>query len=254
MNNRVVLMIGNDELPWAIANGLMRRFGPLRVLVEDREPHVEIIRRRLRMLGLVEVAGQVAFGVLLKLLSRRAATRRRQLLEEAGLDPRPLTGWPTKFVDTVNGAACRRALTDAAPDVVVVIGTRLIRWETLECVGARFINYHAGITPNYRGQNGMYWALAEDDPEHAGVTVHLIDEGVDTGDVLYQAKVRPQSGDNIATYQYRQAGVAVPMLVKAIEDALAGRLAPRRVQRTSRQWFHPTIWHYIKTGFRRGVW
>ena len=254
MHNRVALMIGNDELPWAIANGLMRRFGPLRAIVEEREPHIEVIRRRIRMLGFAEAMGQVAFALLLKLLSRRAASTRRQLLEEAGLDPRPLTGWPTKLVSTVNGPECRRALTEAAPDVIVVIGTRLIRWETLECINARFINYHAGITPNYRGQNGMYWALAEGDPEHAGVTIHLIDEGVDTGDVLYQAKVRPQPGNNIATYQYCQARIAVPMLVAAIEDALAGRLAPRRIQRTSRQWFHPTIWRYLKTGLSRGVW
>ncbi len=57
---------------------------------------------------------------------------------------------------------------------------------TLAAIDAPFINYHAGINPKYRGQHPGYWALASDDAENAGVTIHLVDEGVDTGSVLYQ--------------------------------------------------------------------
>jgi hypothetical protein len=60
--------------------------------------------------------------------------------------------------------------------------------------------------------------------------------------------------DNIATYQHRQMVAALPLLVWAIEDALAGRLRPHRVELPSRQWFHPTLWAYIRTGVKQGVW
>ena len=77
--------------------------------------------------------------------------------------------------------------------------------------------------------DGAYWARSQRDPAHAGVTVHLVDEGVDTGDVLYQATTEFSFADNIATYQHRQMATALPLLIRAIEEALAGRLSPRRV-------------------------
>jgi methionyl-tRNA formyltransferase len=136
----------------------------------------------------------------------------------------------------------------------VVYGTRLLKRETLGCIDAPFINYHAGINPKYRGQNGAYWARRSADPDHAGVTIHLVDEGVDTGDVLYQARVELAPSDNIATYQHRQMAVALPLLIRAIEDAVSGRLQPRRVDLPSRQWFHPTLWGYLRAGLAEGVW
>jgi folate-dependent phosphoribosylglycinamide formyltransferase PurN len=84
--------------------------------------------------------------------------------------------------------------------------------------------------------------------------VHLVDEGVDTGGVLYQARADFEPDDNISTYQHRQMAVALPLLIRAIEDALAGCLAPRQVDLPSRQWFHPTVWTYFRTGLKQGVW
>jgi len=119
---------------------------------------------------------------------------------------------------------------------------------------APFINYHAGVNPKYRGQNGAYWARSNADADHAGITVHLVDEGVDTGGILYQARAEFEPDDNISTYQHRQIAVALPLLIRAIEDALAGRLEPHQVDLPSRQWFHPTLWAYFKTGLKQGVW
>ena len=120
--------------------------------------------------------------------------------------------------------------------------------------GGTLYQLPAGINPKYRGQNGAYWARSRADDAHAGVTVHLVDEGVDTGAVLYQAKVTFARDDNIATYQHRQMAVALPLLIRAVEDALAGQLRPRRVNLPSQQWFHPTLWGYLKTGLLTHVW
>ena len=62
--------------------------------------------------------------------------------------------------------------------------------------------------------------------------MHLVDEGVDTGGVLYQARIAPTLADNFPTYFYLQAAAARPLAVKAVEDALAGRIAHGAVGRT----------------------
>lgn len=47
------------------------------------------------------------------------------------------------------------------------------------------INCHAGKLPFYRGRNILNWVLINDEKEF-GITVHFIDEGIDTGDILLQ--------------------------------------------------------------------
>ena len=56
--------------------------------------------------------------------------------------------------------ACRAALAMLKPDVVLVIGTRIIGKQTLAGINVPVVNFHSGINPNYRGQAGGYWALA----------------------------------------------------------------------------------------------
>jgi folate-dependent phosphoribosylglycinamide formyltransferase PurN len=251
---RIAVLIAGGPLASMLVNGLARRFGELAVLQEEPEPKMLIVRRRARLIGWPQALGQAAFGLLAKLIVRRSAGRLVSIWDRHGLDPRPLGENRRHFVGSVNSDACRAALQALAPDVVVVYGTRILKRETLACIPAPFINYHAGINPKYRGQNGAYWARSNGDPEHAGVTVHLVDEGVDTGDVLYQARAEFAPDDNIATYQHRQMAVALPLVIRAVEDALAGSLRPQRVELPSRQWYHPTLWGYFLTGFTQRVW
>ncbi len=251
---RIAVLIAGGALANMLVNGLVRHFGPVSVLAEEPESKLAILRRRARLIGWTEALGQAAFGVLQKLLARRSAARLAAVWAEHGLDPRPDPALGVRTIGSVNSEACRAALRELDPSVVVVYGTRIIRRETLACVPAPFINYHAGVNPKYRGQNGAYWARRNRDDAHAGVTVHLVDEGVDTGDVLYQATTAFAPADNIATYQHVQMATALPLVIRAVEDALAGRLAPRRVELPSRQWFHPTLWGYVLTGVARGVW
>ena len=253
-SRRIAVLIAGGPLANMLVNGLRRHFSAVAVLKEEPEPKLMIVRRRARLIGWREALGQAAFGFLQKLLVSRSAGRLAAIWEDHGLDPRRDPGAAVREIGSVNSQACRVALRELQPDVVVVYGTRIIRRETLACVRAPFINYHAGVNPKYRGQNGAYWARSQGDPAHAGVTVHLVDEGVDTGGVLYQARTEFAPSDTIATYQHVQMATALPLLIRAIEDALDGRLSPRRVELPSRQWFHPTLWGYLRTGIARGVW
>ncbi|MBZ7973704.1 formyl transferase [Campylobacter sp. RM9753] len=54
------------------------------------------------------------------------------------------------------------------------------------------INYHNSLLPKYRGINAHIWAIWHNEP-FTGITWHLIDNGIDTGDILFQKKIKIES-------------------------------------------------------------
>lgn len=251
---RITVLTVSSPQSWIIINALVRHFGPVTIIAEERESKLDLIRKRVRRQGVMAVLGQIGFVLFQKLLARRSARRIDAIVSEHGLEPEPNAACQLLPVKSVNSMACRAALAMLKPDVVLVIGTRIIGKETLRGITVPVINFHSGINPKYRGQAGGYWALASSDAENAGVTVHLVDDGVDTGAVLYQARFDATPKDNFLTYFYIQAAVARPLVIKALEDALAGQLRPVEVKLPSQQFYHPTLWFYLHTAWTKGVW
>jgi phosphoribosylglycinamide formyltransferase-1 len=194
--DRLVLLTIDTDLGRVAARRLAARFPGLAIIVEERVSRWSLLRARLKRLGLVRVAGQLAFMAFGRVLIRLSQPRIRALIDRYRLDDRWPDGVALIRVASVNAPDCVAALNRINPQAVLVVGTRIIRREVLAAVPVSFINYHAGITPKYRGIHGGYWAKAEGDLENFGITVHMVDSGVDTGAVLYQSRIRPEPRDN----------------------------------------------------------
>ena len=251
---RIAALTNGSPHSWIVLNALVEAFGPVTVLTEDAQSKSLLIRKRMRRLGVVAVIGQIGFVLLQKLIARRSGRRIAQIIAAANADTEPNHVCTIIPVGSVNSMACRAALAMVQSDVVVVFGTRIIGRETLAQISVPVINFHSGINPKYRGQAGGYWALAMGDAQNAGVTAHLVDAGVDTGDVLCQAKFEATPADNFSTIFYLQAAAIRPLAVQAVRDALAGSLKPFKPDLPSRQYYHPTLWFYLWTAMTRGVW
>ena len=251
---KIVVLTAGGPLSRIIVNGLADRLGAVTVIEEAPETKAEIIRRRARLLGWPHALSQAAAGVFIRLLRVKRQARISAIIDDQGLDTSTRPGIIVHQVASINSPETRKLLTDLAPAAVAVYGTRILKAATLKSVAAPFINYHAGINPKYRGQHPGYWALASGDLENAGITIHLVDEGVDTGSVLYQARCTFAPADTISSYQYVQAARALPLFARALQDALQGQLEPRQVALPSRQWFPPALGRYLATGLVRGVW
>lgn len=82
-----------------------------------------------------------------------------------------------KFIDTLKNYNC---------DLFVSMSfNQIFRLEALALPKLGVINCHAGKLPFYRGRNILNWALINDEKEF-GITVHYVDEGIDTGDIIKQ--------------------------------------------------------------------
>lgn len=253
--SNIVLLCSDGDSTRAVYQALCDRFGSVTVIMEPPLSRSRMVKRRIKRLGVVSAAGQVLFaGVIVPLLSRRSRKRIAEIEREYGLANERHGLNPVK-VDSVNSKETREILREVQPDVVVVNGTGIIGKKTLQSVNAPFINTHAGITPLYRGVHGAYWALAEMRPELVGTTVHFVDEGIDTGNIIDQAFFEVTEKDNFATYPYLHTAAGIPILIKAVEESISGQLKPKKgiPDLPSKLRYHPTIWEYIFNRLRVGV-
>jgi methionyl-tRNA formyltransferase len=249
----IVLLCSDGDSTHAVYNSLRENFGEIIVIMEKSVSRRQMLERRMKKLGVVPVAGQVLFLLAVVPLLRRLSKRR---VAEIKNEYKMREGLPENIVrvPSVNSEEAREKLREIAPHVVVVNGTRIIGRKTLNCVNARFINMHAGITPLYRGVHGAYWALAEDKPELVGTTVHFVDEGIDTGKIIEQVHFNVSKQDNFTTYPYLHTGAGIPALIRAVHQALGGEVSqqPEKKDLDSKLRYHPTIWGYLNWR-RRGV-
>ena len=252
---RVVLIAGPGEPTHIVYHALQASVGVARVIIEEPVGGRQLLKRRLEKLGWATVAGQVLFkAVVEKPLKLTAGARLQQIRQKYGLNEMPIPAELVLHVPSINSPEAVAALQALAPAVVVVQGTRIIAKRVLQSVACPFINMHAGITPRYRGVHGGYWALATGDDAHCGVTVHLVDAGIDTGGVLAQALIQPTPADSYVTYPLLQLAAGLPLLVQAVRAALAGTLQPQSVaEGPSRLWSHPTLGQWLGGWLRARV-
>lgn len=253
-SNGIVAVTGGGPYAWAILNAMAEAFGPITVIEEAPEAKSVFLRRRLRKLGLTETLGQFAMMTATRAGKALSRKRIRQIVTEHALHVEPGPLLTRLAVGSINDAATHLVLAGLQPKVLFLAGCRLLTPATLARVTCPVINYHAGICPAYRGMNGGYFALATGDHQNFGSTVHLVDAGVDTGGILYQQRLVPASSDTFFTYAMLMAAGSRAIAIQAVHDALAGSLRPVTTDLPSRQWFHPTLWSYVLTGLRTGVW
>ena len=250
----ILIVTAGGQNPNILINALHSRFAGVAVLREKPESKAVFFRRRLRKLGLLTAVGQFATMIASKFGKRFTGRRAAEILRDHGADDRDNPAVPVIAIDSINTPAAIAEIRRLAPAVVLLVSCRMLSAETLAAMPCPVLNFHAGITPHYRGLMGGYWARIRGDEENFGSTVHLVDPGVDTGDILYQARMRPSSRDTMHTYPLLQTAASVDIVARAVGDAVSGGLRPQPSLGPSHQWYHPPVWTWLWNGVTRGIW
>ena len=249
-NKKIVLLAGKGVSTNIIFNALNNEFGIHLVILEEKENQKIFLKRRIKKLGLWTVFGQILFLIFIsKPLTVFSRKRIHIIATENSLDSKEIPENKIKNVFSVNAAETINLLKKINPDIIIVSGTRIISKKVIDSVGCRFINLHAGITPKYRGVHGTYWALANKDSENSGVTVHFVDEGIDTGNIIYQSRVLVTNADNFSTYPLLQLSSGIKILKQTISDFQNDNVTVQTTSGESNLYYHPTVWRYLKHKF-----
>jgi phosphoribosylglycinamide formyltransferase-1 len=115
-------------------------------------------------------------------------------------------------------------LRDRGIDVVVTAGyMRLLGPAMLEAYGGRWLNVHPSLLPAFPGMHGVADALAYG-AKVTGVTVILVDEGVDTGPVVLQEAIEVRDDDDWDSLEARVHEVEHRLLPAATAALVEGRI------------------------------
>jgi methionyl-tRNA formyltransferase len=117
-------------------------------------------------------------------------------------------------------------LQQLQPEAIIVVGYgRLIPAWMLNLPPRGNINVHASLLPKYRGAAPIQWAIAQGETI-TGVTTMLLNEGLDTGDILLQREMAILPSDTSITLAPRLAELGADLLVETLRGMEKGSVRP----------------------------
>ena len=140
-------------------------------------------------------------------------------------------GVPFVVPPKVNAPEFLAFVADMKPDINVSMSyDQILRRPIIDSAPLGFINCHAGALPFYRGRNILNWVLINGEDKF-GVTVHHVDEGIDTGDIVVQ-RFAPIGPDDDYAALLEKAFALCPEVLDEALSAIAAGTAPRIRQST----------------------
>lgn len=170
-------------------------------------------------------------------------------------------GLPILQPERLRGPGAIEDLRSFDPELIVIVAYgQILRPDVLALPRHGTLNVHASLLPKYRGASPVAGALLHGEAA-TGVTIMLVDEGLDSGPILSQRSelIRPE--DTTASLSNRLATAGAQLLVETLPDWLSGRLRPtaqdesqatltRRIRKEDGQldWSRPAeqLWHQIR--------
>lgn len=138
---------------------------------------------------------------------------------------------PVELSENINSDDFLNRIDKYSVDLFVSMSfNQIFRPKTINYPPLKTINCHAGKLPYYRGRNILNWALINDEKEF-GITVHYVDEGIDTGDIILQKSYSITDEDDYETLLNRAYFGCADILYEAIKQIQNGTV--KRIQQSS---------------------
>lgn len=137
-------------------------------------------------------------------------------------------GLPVFQPDKVKDPSFMNLLSELNPEMIAVVAFgQILPKSVIDFPPLNCLNIHPSLLPEYRGAAPMNWAIINGDTR-TGVTIMLMDEGMDSGDILLQEETPIGAAETYGELHDRLSQTGASLLVKAIaqvKDGTAGRIS-----------------------------
>ncbi|MGA7180306.1 MAG: formyl transferase [Thiobacillaceae bacterium] len=213
----LLILCGRSPRHLYVANALCRAGRALAIVQETGgEWNLQKTLRKLR-------PDNLSRKVWRWLRDRRRYTGRGEAKFFFGAEP-PRLDHPelVREVPHINHPDVLRMARELKPDLICVFGTSLIRGKLLKEGRLGMVNLHGGLSPEYRGADCTFWALYNGEPEKVGCTLHFINEGIDTGNLIAHISPAISEGDTELPLFWRAVKDSATAYVEFIRRLAAG--------------------------------
>lgn len=136
---------------------------------------------------------------------------------------------PPIIVDYINEPKVVGRLIEAKPDLTIIMSPSILKRPLLEAAGT-IINIHGGFLPYYRGNHCFFFALYNQEFDKIGSTIHFVNAGIDTGDIIEVVVPLISPADNAEKLYSRAEKLAIHRTVELMKAVQQGGEFPRHVQ------------------------
>jgi len=118
---------------------------------------------------------------------------------------------------SVNASESLTEIRNYKPDLLISIaGNQIFKQPLIDLAPKGCLNLHTALLPKYRGLMPSFWVLKNNESE-TGVSVFFVDQGIDSGPILVQKKIRIHEGMSQAELIKRTKRLGMDAIVEAIE-------------------------------------
>jgi len=136
-------------------------------------------------------------------------------------------GLPVVQPETLKDANVVTAIAGLKPDLIVVAAYgRIITSEILALPEFGCLNVHPSLLPRYRGSSPIASAILQGD-EVTGVTIMVMDKGMDTGPVLTQRTVPIAPDNTTGSLTTKLAQIGAQLLIETVPQWVDGKIKPQ---------------------------
>jgi len=142
--------------------------------------------------------------------------------------------------EDLHGSDVIQKTKDFSPDLGIAISAPILKEHLFRLPRLGSLNLHKGKVPHYRGMPPAFWELWNDEKE-VGCTIHKIESGLDTGDVLLEASIKIRKYSTARGLQIELDELAIDLLVQAIEILRNNRAVWRKQPEGGHTYRKPTL-------------
>ena len=135
---------------------------------------------------------------------------------------------PCRVFESANDPASVQWLKVLAPEVIIVFGTRRLVPNVFRVPSRACLNLHGGDPERYRGLDSQLWAISRGEFGALTTTLHHVDEGLDTGDIVGQAPLVFHRGHRLHHLRAVNTIACVELTLQALSRLHRGEPLPAR--------------------------
>ena len=209
---KIVFITSEDPVNLSVLSGIARSYPPCKTLSIAWEAKKNKRRSSLPTPGRV-------IGLINTIVQRKMDDHRTsEINDRLAVDGFELPNVQQVSSRKINSKKTAKLIADCQPDVLVVCGAPILRENIFSIPKICTINIHFGISSAYRGQHTLFWPMLENRFDQIGATIHMIDKGVDTGNLLFEVYPDVSPEDDGVSLELKIANNIVDPFVAMLEQ------------------------------------